>query len=322
MEANYLTIILQIVCGLALFVYSMNGLSENLKIIAGERLNTALDIFTRNVITGVLTGVVVTVLLSSSSLAIIMTIALVNAGAMTFRQSMGVVMGANIGTTVASQIIAFDIGEFAAIPLFIGLVWEMLDKQPRRKAMGRFLFTMGLVFFALMTMESAVEPLKHSDRFKLWIDAIEHPWAGVLAGAVITFVIQASSATVGMVISLAGQGLISLAAGIAVMLGAELGTCSDTLLATIGRGRSAIRTGVFHLSFNIITIVIGVLLIVPFTQLVLWVSGEAELKRVIANAHSMFNITGVLLFLPLVGPCERLLMRLVPDKVANSGFEK
>ena len=297
-----------------LFLYALNNLSLGLKDVSGDKLKVFLDRFTNNVVKGILSGIVVTVLLDSSSVVIIMTIALVNSKALTFRQAMGVVMGANIGTTFSSQIFALDIGEYAAIPIGVGFILMFFFKKNFLNSLGRVIFSFGLIFFGLFTMEQAVEPLKESDFFVSWLASLDNPWRGMFTGTFVTIVVQSSSATVGMVIGLASQNMISIAGGIAVMLGAELGTCADTLVASIGRSRAAIKTGLFHLLFNICTIILGMLLLPFFTQLILYISKGASLSQTIANAHMLFNGLGVLLMLPFVPLYEKFLTWLFPDK--------
>lgn len=306
--------ILLIVTGLVLFLYALNNLSLGLKDVSGDKLKVFLDRFTNNVVKGILSGIVVTILLDSSSVVIIMTIALVNSKALTFRQAIGVVMGANIGTTFSSQIFALDIGEYAAIPIVAGFILMFFFKKNFLNSLGRVIFSFGLIFFGLFTMEQAVEPLKESDYFVSWLASLDNPWKGMFTGTFVTIVVQSSSATVGMVIGLASQNMISVAGGIAVMLGAELGTCADTLVASIGRSRAAIKTGLFHLLFNICTIILGMLLLPFFTQLILYVSKGASLSQTVANAHMLFNGLGVLLMLPFVPVYEKFLTRLFPDK--------
>lgn len=305
--------VLLIISGLVLFLYALNSLSEGLSHIAGEKLKYFLDHFTNNVFKGIISGIIVTILLDSSSVVIIMTIALVNTRAMTFRQAMGVVMGANIGTTVSSQIFALNVGEYAALPILAGFIMMFVVKNKFYKNLGRVVFSFGLIFFGLYTMEEAVEPLKKSDYFVSWLVSLENTWKGMFTGAFVTLIIQSSSATVGMVIGLASKGLISITAGIAVMLGAELGTCADTLVASIGRTRAAVKTGLFHLVFNVVTIILGMLLLPYFTQLVMYISKSASPQQTIANAHMLFNGLGVLTMIPFIAYFEKLLNLLVPS---------
>jgi phosphate:Na+ symporter len=313
--------ILLIVAGLILFLYALNHLSDGLKEVAGERMKVILKKFTGNLFTATLTGIIVTVLLDSSSAVIIMTIALVNAGVMQFRQSMGIVMGANIGTTFSSQIIALNIGEYAALPIGLGFLMMVLPKQLYWRQVGKVIFSFGLIFFGLFTIEEAVTPLKENQAFVGWLSTLQFPVKGLLTGAFVTLLIQSSSATMGMVIGLSSQGLINLAGAIAVMLGAELGTCADTLVATIGRTRPAVRTGVFHLGFNLVTILLGVLMMPWFTSLVEAISGGMSLSRAIANAHMLFNFLGVLVLIPFTGLMEKAINRIIPDKkTADTAF--
>jgi phosphate:Na+ symporter len=309
--------ILLIISGLVLFLYALNSLSEGLNHVAGDRLKYFLDHFTNNVFKGILSGIIVTILLDSSSVVIIMTIALVNTKAMTFRQAMGVVMGANIGTTLSSQIFALNVGEYAALPILAGFIMMVIVKNKFYKNLGRVIFSFGLIFFGLFTMEEAVEPLKQSDYFVTWLHGLETTWKGMFTGAFVTLIIQSSSATVGMVIGLASKGLITITGGIAVMLGAELGTCSDTLIASIGRSKAAIKTGLFHLLFNFFTILLGMILLPYFTQLVLYISANASPQQTIANAHMLFNVSGVIVMIPFLGWYQKLLNLLVPQRIAK-----
>ncbi len=309
--------VLLIISGLVLFLYALNTLSEGLSHIAGDKLKSFLDRFTSNAFKGIICGLIVTILLDSSSVVIIMTIALVNTKAMTFRQAMGVVMGANIGTTISSQIFALNIGEYAALPILAGFIMMFVIKNPFYKNLGRVVFSFGLIFFGLYTMEEAVEPLKNSDYFVSWLQSLENTWKGMFTGAFVTLIIQSSSATVGMVIGLASKGLISITAGIAVMLGSELGTCADTLVASIGRTRAAIKTGLFHLIFNVVTITLGMILLPYFTQLVMTISLNASPQQTIANSHMLFNGLGVVTMIPFLGAYEKLLNFIVPDKKPN-----
>lgn len=308
-------VILLVTSGLILFLYALNTLSQGLNEVAGDKLKVFLDRFTSNIFKGIFSGIVATVLLDSSSVVIIMTIALVNAKAMTFRQAMGVVLGANIGTTFSSQIFALDIGEYAAIPIAAGFILMFFSKPKFYVNLGKVIFSFGLIFFGLFTMEEAVEPLKSSNYFVGWLKSLENVFKGVGVGAVVTLIIQSSSATVGMVIGLAAQQIITLKAAIAVMLGAELGTCADTLVASAGRSKAAVKTGLFHLIFNVTTIVLGMIALPHFSGLVNYVSQGMTIQQTIANAHMLFNGLGVLIMLPFAPLFERFLDRILVFRV-------
>jgi phosphate:Na+ symporter len=319
LEYSVMSSVLLIVTGLVLFLYALNTLSDSLTQVAGDKLKIFLDHFTNNVFKGILSGCIVTILLDSSSVVIIMTIALVNSRAMTFRQAMGVVMGANIGTTVSSQIFALDVGEYAAVPIATGFILMFLGKPDFYKNLGKIIFSFGLIFFGLFTISEAVAPLKDSQYFVSWLHSLEGTFKGVSTGAFITLIIQSSSATMGLVIGLASQGLMSIVAGIAVMLGAELGTCADTLVASIGRSKAAVKTGLFHLFFNINSILLGIALLPYFTHLVLYVSQGTSMERTIANAHVLFNVLGVVIMLPFLPLYERFLEGLVIGRKFKAG---
>jgi len=308
------SILLPLIGGLVLFLYALNYLSDSLTEVASDKLRFYLDKFTKNLFTGIVTGTIVTVLLDSSSAVIIMAIALVKSKTLTFRQAIGIVMGANIGTTISSQIIALDVGKYSSVLMAIGFILLMLGRKPVFKNIGRVILGFGLIFFGLYVVEGSVEPLKQSAGFTKWMLALESPLKGVGIGALVTLIIQSSSATVGMVIALGVKKLLSIQAGIAIMLGAELGTCSDTLLASIGKSRQAVKTGLFHLIFNVISIGLGLLLFDYFVQLVLTLSGRAPLERQIANAHVLFNCLGVLVFIPLVPLLEKILNNLIQEQ--------
>ncbi|MDQ3714262.1 MAG: Na/Pi symporter [Acidobacteriota bacterium] len=310
-------IILTLVGGLVLFLYGVGNLSDSIKEAANDKMKKIVVRFTKNIFSAIVVGTVVTTILDSSSAVIILTIVLVNAKILNFRQAVGIVMGANIGTTISSQIIAMDVGQYSPILLFIGFLLMLISKSEKINTVGRIALFFGMLFFGLFTMERAVEPLKGSEQFSVWMANLENPLYGAAVGALVTLVIQSSSATVGMVITLAKQNLITLPAGIAVMLGAELGTCSDTLLATIRSNRQAIKTGVFHLFFNLVSIIIGLILFAPFMGLVEYVSGQADLENKIANAHVLFNVLGVVLFVGFVPIIVKVLDKLIPDNQQN-----
>lgn len=313
-QVNWFLILLNFLAGLTLFLLGVSNMSKGMKALASDKMKQILEKFTSNVFTGILTGAIATTILDSSSVVIIMVIALVNAQLLTSKQSLGIILGSNIGTAVGSQIIAFDVGAYSAIPLLIGFIIFLAGRNDKAKQIGTCILGLGLIFFGLYYIGESAEPLKTIPSFANLMTQIETPYKGALAGAITTLLIQSSSATLGIVISLANQNLIALSAAIAVMLGAELGTCSNTLIASIGRSRDAIRAGVFHLFFNIVSLVIGLILIIPFTSLVNLISGEAPLTRHIANAHVLFNILGVALFVGFVPMISKVLLKIIPDK--------
>lgn len=309
-----LEVLLLILAGLVLFLYAVYSLSETIQKALGEKAKKWILFFTSNAITGVLTGTVLTALLDSSSAVIIITIVLVNAQLLTFRQAMGIVLGANIGTTISSQIIAMDVAKYSPVLLLIGFFFILISKSDKISNLGKIILYFGVLFFGLFTMENAVEPLRNTEIFIEWLKKTENPIKGALIGAAVTLIIQSSSATVGMAIILAKKGFIGLAGGIAVMIGAELGTCSDTLLATIKGTRQALKTGLFHLIFNALSITIGLIFFSDFVAFVEMIGKNIPIERSVANAHMIFNIAGVLLFMGTIPLFEKALNKLLPEK--------
>jgi len=307
-------IILSVVAGLVLFLFAVNSLSDTIKNALGDNASKSIQRYTSNTFSSLIVGIVATTLLDSSSAVIIITIVLVNSNLLTFKQAMGIVLGANIGTTVSSQIIAMDFGKYSPIFLLIGFILLLIAKSEKISNVGKSILYFGVLFFGLYTMENAVEPLKDEAFFAEWMKKTESPVLGAIIGAVVTLVIQSSSATVGMAIILSKKGILSLTGGIAIMLGAELGTCSDTLLATIKGSRQALKTGLFHVSFNLISIILGLILFYPFVDIVKYISTGATIERSVANAHMLFNILGVLIFVWTIPIFEKVLNKALPDK--------
>jgi phosphate:Na+ symporter len=297
---DFLKIALHLISGVVVFLYGIHRTTESLKIIAGDSTKRVLHKFTKNTILGTLTGISTTAVLGSSSALIILVITSVDAQLLSFAQSLAVVMGANIGTTLTTQIIAFKLTDFTAVILLSGFLLILLGKSEKRLHLGTVILGIGLIFFGLEAMDDSMRPLHHYPPFIEIMKKLDSAWVGVLIGGLITVLIQASSATVAMAITLASQQMISMEAGIAIMLGAEIGTCSDTLLATIKRSRQALLTGIFHLCFNIITVILGLIFFSFLVQAVNAISSDANVAHKIANAHLLFNMLGTLLFLPFI----------------------
>lgn len=315
---DYLRVSMSALAGLALFIYGVTRLAQGLEYVAGDRMRTWVSRFTSNRYVGVLTGTVATAALESSSVTIIMVIAMVSAGVLTFVQSLGVVLGSNIGTALGAQIIALEINLYAPLLMVAGILFHFLGKQEFQKHLGLVLLGFGLLFFGLDVIEGAMNPFRGHPVFLSWMQKLGDQAAlGALVGAMFTVLIQSSSATVAIVITLASAGMMPLSTGIALMLGAEVGTCADTLVATIGRGRPALRTGVFHLLFNLVGAVVGIAFAPQLAKLAQLISGTGNIGRQIANAQLLFNVISVMAvigFLPMVA---RGLETLLPNVVAG-----
>ncbi|WP_340202045.1 Na/Pi symporter [Ascidiimonas sp. W6] len=302
--------------GLVLFLYAIRQLSDTLKFFLSGKAKALLERTTNTIFKSIVIGTLITILLDSSSAVIIIVIILINARTINFKNAIGVIMGANVGTTISSQLIAFNVSKYSVIIMIIGFILWMFMSATTVKKIGRITLYFGLLFFGLYLMELSVLPLGKSEFFKEWMSHLETPVKGAAIGGLVTLIIQSSSATVAMLITLAKQDLINITGALAAMLGAELGTCSDTLLAVIGGTRDALRAGIFHLIFNLVPIVIGLFLFNYFEKLVVFVSGDTTLQRQIANGHILFSILSLLLFLPFTKYMYQFMILLIPDRKA------
>jgi len=302
--------------GLGIFILSIHSLSEILKTTFSEQAKGIIKNFSSNSFVSLLVGLILTIALDSSSAVIIMVIVFINSETLTFRHSMGLILGANIGTTFSSKIIALDISQYSVIVFLIGLTVKIFVKSNKAKNIASAVMYFGMLFFGLFLIEESVFPLHQSDTFTEWMAKVEdNAIRGTLIGGLITLIIQSSSATVGMIIILGKQNILSLTGGLAIMLGAELGTCSDTLLATIGGSRQAIKAGIFHLVFSLITIILALLLFKPFVRVVKYISSTDDIGTQIANGHVLFNVLGVLACLPFLDLLEKGFNKIIPDKI-------
>jgi phosphate:Na+ symporter len=311
--------------GLALFLHGLDQLSTSLKAVAGTRMKFILSRLTTNRFTAVLTGAAVTAVIQSSSVTTVLVVGFITAGLMTMVQSIGVIMGANIGTTVTAQIMAFHVTEYALLLIALGFAVVFLGRRERIKHHGRVILGLGLVFFGMGLMGDAMHPLREYRPFLDLMASMESPGWGILVGALFTALVQSSSATTGVVIVLAGAGFISLPAGIALAFGGNIGTCVTALLAAIGKPREALRAATVHVLFNVMGVLVWIFFIDQLAELVALISPEhlelsgmerraAETPRQIANAHTLFNVVNTLLFLPMAGLFASTVNRLIPDR--------
>lgn len=326
--------------GLALFIYGMTLMSEGLKKAAGERLRKILETVTRNPFIGVLVGTIVTAVIQSSSATTVMVVGFVNASLLTLPQAIGVIMGANIGTTMTAQLIAFDIGKFAPLIAFIGFVLYLFPKRKFTRYIGQITLGFGILFMGLNFMSDMLKPLAQSPVFKQWIIGLSHvPVLGVLVGAAMTMIVQSSSATIGVLQSIAmqpvagGGALIPLKAAIPILFGDNIGTTITAWLATIGSNRGTKRVALVHTLFNVFGTILFLPLLGLFVKWVAFISPHVNpaeaiteamvIKRQIANAHTSFNVFNTLLWLPFVGVLAWVVRKLIPgqDKVVDRGVK-
>lgn len=324
-QLDFLSLAMGLLGGLALFLFGLEQMAEALKAVAGERMRAILAKLTASRLMGVLTGAFITAVIQSSSVTTVLVVGFITAGLMSLSQSIGVIMGANIGSTVTAQLIAFKVTKYALLMIAAGFAMQFTAKRQRRRQQGAGLMGLGLVFFGMGVMSSAMEPLRSYQPFLDWMIRLENPAVGILVGTLFTALIQSSAATAGVVIVMAGQGLVSLPAGIAVAFGANIGTCVTALLASIGKPREAVRAAVAHVLFNVAGVLLWVGFIDQLAAFVIWLSPTAEgltgsarlaaeTPRQVANAHSVFNVANTLIFVGFTAQFARLVERLVPDR--------
>lgn len=311
--------------GLALFLFGMDQMSDALKSALGDKMKELLAKLTRNRFTGAMTGAFVTAVVQSSSITTVLVVGFVSAGMMSMAQSIGIIMGANVGTTITAQIVAFKIEEAALWMVAIGFLMLFTASKERIKHYGSMLMGLGLIFYGMGLMGDAMYPLRSYEPFLNLMNEMDQPLLAILVGALFTALVQSSSATTAIVITMAGQGLISLEAGIVLAFGANIGTCITAQLAAIGKSREALRAACIHLIFN----VGGVIIWLPFISLLAsWVVNispshpdlvgasrlAAEVPRQIANAHTLFNIINTLIFIGFTNYLAKLVVWLIPHK--------
>ena len=311
--------------GLAIFLFGLDQLTDMLKATAGTRLRDVLARATTNRFKGVLAGGFTTAIIQSSSVTTVLVVGFVSAGLMSVQQSIGVIMGASIGTTVTAQIVAFKVTHYALIAVIVGFVTQFFFSNDRIKRYGTMIFGLGLVFYGMNMMGDATRPLRSYQPFIDMLAQMDNPVVAILLSAAFTALVQSSSATTGVIIVLGSQGLISLEQGIALVLGANIGTCVTALLAAIGKERHGLRPALIHVMFN----VSGVLLWYGFIDELAWLSSwlspsseelsgtqrlAADIPRQIANAHTIFNVGNTLIFIWFTGAFAWIVTKFVPEK--------
>ena len=328
--------------GLGLFLFGMKIMSEGLQKIAGDKMRKILAALTNNRIVGTLVGIAVTAIIQSSSATTVMTVGFVNAGLLSLVQAIGVVLGANIGTTVTAQLIAFKITKFALPAIGIGAGLKLFSKRKKYVYVGEIILGFGILFFGLSTMKNSFDPLKTSEEFRqLFLLVGDYKLLGVMIGAILTVIVQSSSATIGITLALATSGLLSFEASVALILGENIGTTITANIAAIGTNLAARRTAFAHFLFNSLGTVYMLLLFPLYLKLISAITpGDADfiiqtqaqaesfsaaigdkpyIARHIANTHSLFNVINTIVFLPLIGLLAKMATLIVrgQDEVEN-----
>ena len=337
MENSVFIIISTLLGGLAVFIFGMNLMSEGLQKAAGDKMRKILAMLTKNPVMGVIAGALVTAVLQSSSATTVMVIGFVSAGLMKLPQAISVILGANIGTTITAQLIAFDIGIYAWIFVFMGFLFMFfLKKKEKIRDIGQIAFGFGILFVGINTMSAVMKPLAHAQAFAdLMVKVSDIPVLGVVLGMVMTVVVQSSSATIAVLQNLASTpmadgvtSLIGLKGAIPIMFGDNIGTTITALLASIGASVNAKRTALAHTIFNIFGTLIFIWFIPQIVELIRWISPKGAeisvISRQIANSHLLFNLTNTIIFIPLIFVLVKVVIKLIPgeDKEKISGETK
>ena len=311
--------------GLAIFIYGMNMMSECLQKAAGEKMRSILALLTKNPVMGVLAGALTTAVLQSSSATTVMAIGFVSAGFMNLPQAISIIIGANIGTTMTAQIIAFKLSDYIYAIIFVGFIISFLVESEKVKNIGQTIFAFGLLFLGIETMGSVMKPLADSPVFTEMIARVSDvPILGVAVGTLMTLVVQSSSATVAVLQNFASQAgpdgvtsVIGLAGAIPILFGDNIGTTITAVLASIGQTKDAKRTAVAHCVFNISGTFLFIWFVGPFAKLIQMISPKGPeievISRQIANAHTIFNCVMTLVWVPLIWLMVKIVMRIIPD---------
>ncbi|MBK5472769.1 MULTISPECIES: Na/Pi cotransporter family protein [Bacillus] len=324
MEYNIQDMIFQFIGGLGIFLFGIKYMGDGLQQAAGDRLRDILDRFTTNPLMGVLAGMLVTVLIQSSSGTTALTVGLVSAGFMTLRQAIGVIMGANIGTTVTAFIIGIKIGEYALPIMAVGAILLFFFKNKKVHSVGQVVFGFGMLFFGLELMSAGMKPLRSLESFQeLMVSMSDNPILGIVVGTVFTLIVQSSSATIGILQELFGQGAIDLQAALPVLFGDNIGTTITAVLAAIGTSIAARRAALVHVIFNIIGTIIFTIILIPFTSLIQYFQTSLNLnpEMTIAFAHGTFNVTNTIIQFPFIAVLAWIVTKLIRGEDASINFK-
>lgn len=316
-----LKVIIQLMGGLGLFIYGMKLMGDGLENAAGEGLKRILEKVTSNRLLGVGIGAIVTAVIQSSSATTVMVVGFVNAGLMSLAQAAGVIMGANIGTTITAQLVAFKLDQIAPLFIFVGAALVMFARAKKRREIGNILLGFGILFTGMSLMSGSMKPLASSPVFSDLLVAVGGNWfIGIIAGTAITALLQSSSATTGILIALASTGIIDIHLALPIIFGCNIGTCVTAMLASIGTNKTAHKAALLHLIFNLV----GTVVFLPFLGLIanfVQTTSPGDVSRQIANAHTVFNIANTALLLPFTNYIIKFINKVIPndDEVEKAG---
>ena len=306
--------------GMGMFLYGMEMMSDGMKMTAGNSMRVILEKLTSNKFLAVFVGAFVTMVIQSSSATTVMLVSFVNSGLLNFAQALGVILGSNIGSTVTAQIVAFKVTDYALLLIAFGAMMSLFSKKETVKNLGFVILGFGLLFYGMKVMSDTMKPLRTDPTFNSILTSFENPFLGIMAGAIFTALVQSSSATTGIVITLASGGSITLEAGIPLIFGANIGTCVTALLAGLNASRDAKRVAIGHVTFNFLGVLLFCFWIPTFSEIV--VKTSDNIPRQIANAHTIFNIMATVIFIPFTGYIAKTIIKFFPDKDIQRNIEK
>ena len=319
-EISWFLLVTSLFGGLGMFLYGMEMMSDGMKMTAGNQMRSILEKLTSNRFFAVGVGAFVTMVIQSSSATTVMLVSFVNSGLLSFAQGLGVILGSNIGSTVTAQIVAFKVTDYALALIAAGALMSLFSKKDSTRNIGFVILGFGLLFYGMKVMSDTMKPLRSNPTFNTILTSFENPFMGILAGAIFTALIQSSSATTGIVITLASGGSITLEAGIPLILGANIGTCVTALLAGLNASREAKRVAIAHVTFNLIGVALFCFWIPTFAEMVAQTSDNVP--RQIANAHTIFNILATVVFIPFTTHIASMIIRFFPDQEKTRNIEK
>lgn len=310
MSINYF---IELLGGLALFLYGMEMMSSGLELVAGDRLRVVIEKMTSSFFKSILVGTFVTAIIQSSSATTVMVVGFVNAGLMTIYQAVGIIMGANIGTTITGQLVALNISTLAPIIAFVGFLLNTFSKNKKKRYIGQAVIGLGFLFMGMQFMSESMEPLRDYPGFVTLMTKFDNPILGVLAGTAITAILQSSSASLGILQAIANQGVMPLYSAMYIIFGFNIGTCITSVLSSVGSSKNAKRTALVHVLFNIIGTIIFVTLsfIVPIDKIIISYSRDLPAAQ-IANLHTLFNVATSVLLFPFSRKLADLSFKIIP----------
>ena len=310
----YLEMFLGAVAGLSLFLYGMKLMADGLQKFAGDKLKSIVRTLTKNRLMAVLVGMFVTMVIQSSSATSVMVVGFVNASIMTIQQAVGVIFGANIGTTITGQMVSFNLSQWAPIAIGTGILMGAIVKNPKVKEFAEILVGFGILFIGMNYLKDALAPLKDLPAFTEWIvNYGHHPLFGVALGFIMTLALQSSSATIGVLIALASQGVLPFATALYIIFGDNIGTCTTALISSLGTSRRGKQVAVIHLSINIIGTIYFMMFLTGILTNIVTSLDASDVARQIANAHTIFNIVNVIILFPFANLLVKLADIIVPE---------